>query len=338
MTVTVNDPLATPTGSVTLSVDGGAAMTQTLSAGSATFTLVSPSIGFHSLSASYTQTGFLPSSSTSTLVVNPPPALTIPVYQPGSLSSSSYEGNTASTALSSSQDPWNPAVSYQDWYTVTLVAGEIYTISLETTGDSFLSLQDSSGTQIAWNDDAGLSSLGSPLAAQIVFTPTVTGVYTIICSTGALAAGSPLNYTLVIPLPVVPESTTTSISSTLVATHNANVTVTVSAASGTPTGSVTLSVDGGPGMTQTLSGGSTTFSLTGLAFGLHTLKATYAGVPAFLPSSSSDTLSIGIPNSRLAPPADRKGELPARFACELPFERGRLCSTRSRDFPRFFAG
>jgi len=338
VTVAVSDPSATPTGSVTLSVDGGPNMTQTLASGSTIFTVPGLGIGTHTLSASYpTQPGFAASSSTSTVVINPPLALTIPVSMLGSLSVSSYKGNAASTALSFSQDAWNPSASFQDWYTVTLSAGETYTISVETTGDSFLSIQNSSGTQIAWNDDAGLSMLGSPLASQIVFTPTSTGVYTIIVSTGALSAGSPLSYTLTIPLPLVSESTTTIISSVPGALHAATVTVKVTAASGTPTGSVTLSVDGGPGTTHMLSGGSTTFSLTGLSFGIHTLSASYSGASGFLSSSSSGSLILGIPNAKLAPPAGLNREFlalevsrPALQRCPAD-ERRRSCSIGCRD-------
>src|SRR5438270_8859742 len=48
-----------PTGSVTLTVDGGAPLTQPLSAGSATFTMTTPAAGSHTLVANYAaQNGF----------------------------------------------------------------------------------------------------------------------------------------------------------------------------------------------------------------------------------------------------------------------------------------
>lgn len=62
---------AVPTGSITLTVDGGAPLTQTLSAGSATFTLTTPAAGSHALVANYAAQGpFLGSTANGTLVVN----------------------------------------------------------------------------------------------------------------------------------------------------------------------------------------------------------------------------------------------------------------------------
>jgi hypothetical protein len=313
-TVTVSDAVAIPAGSVTLSVDGGPGITQALSNGSTTFSLPLK-IGIHALSAVYIpQAGFLPSSGTSSVVVDSPPYLIVPVSQAGSLSASSYRGNAASTALSHGQSAWNPAISYQDWYIVTLEANFTYTISIYTTGDSFLSIQDSSGNQIAWNDDAGLSSLGSPLASQVVFTPSSTDVYTIICSTGPLSPTTPLSYVLTIPEPIVPVSTTTSIDAPPGTPWGATVTVTVTALSETPTGSVNLSVDGGPAITQPLVNGSTTFTLIGLSVGIHSLDASYPGALGFLPSSGTGTLVIGLPNSRLGPLPGLDGHRPTRFA------------------------
>jgi hypothetical protein len=81
VTVTVSSTAITsPTGSVSLSVDGGTAITQTLSAGSTIFTLPSLSATTHSLSASYTPQGlFLASSNTGTLLVNQAPSTTTTV-------------------------------------------------------------------------------------------------------------------------------------------------------------------------------------------------------------------------------------------------------------------
>ncbi|WP_175484940.1 M10 family metallopeptidase [Jannaschia pohangensis] len=75
-------------------------------------------------------------------------------------------GDTFRGTLSNSSD--------EDWIAVTLTAGETYAISMTgiTLSDPFLSLYDSSGTQLlAFNDDfAGLNS-------QITFTATTTGTY-----------------------------------------------------------------------------------------------------------------------------------------------------------------
>jgi hypothetical protein len=72
VTVTVSSTAGTPTGDVSLSVDGGGAVMQPLSNGSAIFTIVSPDEGDHSLSALYTAQGnFDASSGVGTLTVAP---------------------------------------------------------------------------------------------------------------------------------------------------------------------------------------------------------------------------------------------------------------------------
>jgi FtsP/CotA-like multicopper oxidase with cupredoxin domain len=70
VTVTVTSAGGTVTGNVTLTVDGGAPITQALSGGSAPFTLVLPGVGNHLLVANFAaQNGFAASSTTGTLVV-----------------------------------------------------------------------------------------------------------------------------------------------------------------------------------------------------------------------------------------------------------------------------
>ena len=73
VTVMVTSSAGTPIGSVALSVDGGAPITQALVNGSTIFTLTSPAAGDHDLSATYPGQGndFGASSATGTLHVNP---------------------------------------------------------------------------------------------------------------------------------------------------------------------------------------------------------------------------------------------------------------------------
>ncbi len=74
VTVNVVSAAGTVTGNVTLSVDGGAPITLPLTNGSAVFTLTTPAVGTHSLSASYAaQPPFAASSATGSLVVSPAP-------------------------------------------------------------------------------------------------------------------------------------------------------------------------------------------------------------------------------------------------------------------------
>src|SRR5690349_20199012 len=76
ITVSVTQGTGTlaPTGSVTLTVDGGAQLTGLLNAGSVTFTLPAPAAGSHALVANYAaQNGFQTSTANGTLLVNPAP-------------------------------------------------------------------------------------------------------------------------------------------------------------------------------------------------------------------------------------------------------------------------
>jgi FtsP/CotA-like multicopper oxidase with cupredoxin domain len=74
VTVTVTSAGGTVTGNVTLSVDGGAPISQALAGGSTIFTLTTPAVGTHTLAASYLAQGiFAASSATGTLVVNQAP-------------------------------------------------------------------------------------------------------------------------------------------------------------------------------------------------------------------------------------------------------------------------
>ena len=90
--------------------------------------------------------------------------------------------------------------------------------------------------------------------------------------------------------------TNTSISAPVI-TYGADglVTVTVGpqdASAGTPSGSVTLSVDGGTAVSQTLVNGSTAFTISIPGAGDHTLSATYAAQNNFLGSSATGSLHV----------------------------------------------
>ena len=72
--VNVTSTAATVTGDVSLAVNGGTPITQPLSAGSSTFILSGLAAGAYTLDVNFPlQGGFLPSSATATLVVNPAP-------------------------------------------------------------------------------------------------------------------------------------------------------------------------------------------------------------------------------------------------------------------------
>jgi len=80
-------------------------------------------------------------------------------------------GSSSSGRIETSDD--------HDWFKITLQAGTTYQLQATAAGtkgslyDPVLYLRDSSGTQLAYNDDASSSSLNS----LITYTPTSTGTY-----------------------------------------------------------------------------------------------------------------------------------------------------------------
>jgi Bacterial lectin/Bacterial Ig-like domain (group 3)/Abnormal spindle-like microcephaly-assoc'd, ASPM-SPD-2-Hydin len=76
--------------------------------------------------------------------------------------------------------------------------------------------------------------------------------------------------------------------------NSGSVGVTVSSGGGTPTGTVSLTVDGGSPITQPLSSGPATFTIPGLSAGIHQLLASYAPtVPSiFQASTQPGTLTV----------------------------------------------
>jgi serralysin len=83
---------------------------------------------------------------------------------------------TATIALGSSVDVTIDTLGDHDWYGVTLTAGTAYTIHTSSDGisgaDSFLTLREAGGAQVASDDDAGDGAY-----SLIGYTPSVTGTY-----------------------------------------------------------------------------------------------------------------------------------------------------------------
>jgi hypothetical protein len=93
--------------------------------------------------------------------------------------------------------------------------------------------------------------------------------------------------------PAATTATTTTISAPAVTLPaNGTVTVTVASTKATPTGSVSLSVDGGAAITQPLAAGAATFSVPSATAGTRTLTATYAGQGTFSASTATGTLVV----------------------------------------------
>ncbi|HUI67406.1 MAG TPA: Ig-like domain repeat protein [Nitrospirota bacterium] len=257
VTVNVTSGTLAVTGNVSLIEDGGTAMTLPLSNGSASFTIPIPGVGSHTLSASYAAQGnFGASSNTGILTVNPAPT------------------STSITA---------PAIAFGANGTVTVTVSSGI---LMPTGNVYLTV------------DGGTPMLGSvTITGTATFTITSPGygthaLYATYAAQGNFGASSATG-----SLTVGGASTTTTISPPATVTYGASgsVTVTVSSGSGTPGGSVTLSMDGVLITTPTgqgLSGGSATITIPSPSAGSHTLIASYAAQGDFGASSTTGTLIV----------------------------------------------
>jgi len=243
------------TGSVSLIVDSGAATTLTLSNGSASFTITSPGVSSHSLSASYAAQGnFAASSITGTLTVNPAPT---------------------TTTISA------PTIAYGANGSVTV---KVSSGTLSPTGNVYL-----------YVDGATTPMPGSITGTgQYTFTITNPSLGTHSLSASYLADGNFAASSATGQLTVGGSATTTTITQPATATYGAqaSVTVTVSSGSGTPTGSVSLSLDGTPLTGPGLVNGSTTFTFNSPGAGSHVLSASYSAQGNFAASSGTGNLIV----------------------------------------------
>lgn len=106
-------------------------------------------------------------------------------------------------------------------------------------------------------------------------------------------------------LTVNPIGTTTALAvsvNPIVYGQSAGLTATVAPSTGTttPTGTVTLTIDGGATQNATLSGGIATFTVTGLQGGSHSFSASYGGSTNFAASSTSANVSLTVSPAILA--------------------------------------
>lgn len=263
VTVLVSSASGTPTGNVSLSVDGGVATTKALNgSGSAAFLITAPSATTHSLTASYAaQPSFLASTASGNLTVNQAPTtmlMTAPTVSFGS------NGIVKVTVTSS----------------VPGVPLPIGNVSL---------VVDGSATPM----------LGALIASVATFTITqpIAGTHTLAASYPYPAGGNFGPSTASGTLNVGSGGTNITISSLPTITYGTNgvFTVTVSSPSGIPIGDVSLSdtISGATTtQTQTLSNGSTVFTISIPIVGLHNLVATYAAQGNFLGSTKSGTLTV----------------------------------------------
>ena len=137
-----------------------------------------------------------------------------------------------------------------------------------------------------------------PATGLIQWTPTAEGPFNVTVEAFNTAGSDIQSFTINVAQLSI---TTTTINAPSV-TYNAGgvVTVTVSSTLVAPTGNVSLTVDGGAALTQTLNtvsgsippSSSATFTITGLRAGTHTLNASFATQGSFAASAVNGSLDI----------------------------------------------
>ena len=262
----------TPTGNVTL-YDGSTALdTEVLSGGSATFTTSSLAVGTHSITAVYDgDSSFNGSTSTAlSQVVNPDGSATVVTssVNPSVFTQAVTFTATVTATAPGTGTPTGQVIFYDGTTAIdteTLNGGSAsYTTSALSVNSHSITVKYSGDTNFA----------GSTSAA---FTQTINqdGSTTVVSSSANPA--------------VVGQSVT------LTATVSA-----ISPGSGTPTGTVTF-YDGTTAIdTETLAGGTATFTTSSLALGNHSISAGYGGDTDFTTSTSA-TITVSI--TPVPPPA-----------------------------------
>jgi predicted small lipoprotein YifL len=266
VTVLVSSPTGTPSGNVTMSVDGGAAITQALTNGSSVFTITKPTAGSHTLSATYTAQGnFQGSANTGTITVGLG-ATTTTISAP----TVTYGVNGVATVLVTSPSGTPTGSVSLTW----------------DTGSSSLALSTSGSAPFTiTSPNAGSHALSASYAAQ--------GSFLASAATGTLTVNQA-------PTSMVMSAPTISFGA------NGIVTVTVtSPVPGVPlpVGNVSLYVDGSTTpILGALSSGVATFTIALPIAGTHTLSATYPNDPTsnFGSSSAIGTLNVGSGGTSIA--------------------------------------
>ena len=253
VTVNVSSGAGIPAGNVSLSVDGGAALSAALdAAGNASFSIAGLAAGSHSLSASYASQGsFAASSATGSLTVNP-----------------------AATSVGISA----PAITYNANGLVTVTVSSAAGVP---GGNVSLSVDGGAATSRALVNGATTFTITSPAAGNHTLSASYAAQGNFAASTGS---GT---------LTVNPAATSMTISApTISFGANGFVTVSVTSAAGVVIGNVSLAVDGALPVTQPLNNGSTTFTVFTPSVGNHNLIASYAVQGNFSSSGANGTLIV----------------------------------------------
>ena len=276
LTATITPPSSSgtsATGTVSFLVDGTVVGTTSVVSGSpstATLTVTTPSIGSHTVQATYNgDTNYYSATSAAVGIIV----------------------NKATTTLTVTPATTTPIANSSMLVTATLASSS--TSSITATGTVTFTLD---GSTVA------TSTLGGGTTATATITVPSTGTHAIQAiysgDTNYYAStANPVNITVAkttTTTVVTPSTTTPSLGSTLPIT----VTVTPSAVNTSlPTGTVTISVDGVATQAQTITSGNPSTAAATLAAmtpGTHTIAAAYSG-DTYYSSSSSASVTVTVP-------------------------------------------
>ena len=259
LTATVTATQGTPTGSITF-LDGTTSLgSATISGGVATIQVPTMTAGLHNLTAHYAGTSSLNPSASSNVVetVNAPAAA------------------TTATALTASPNPATTNQAITLTATVTTATGTpTGTVTFFDGGTSLGSGNISSGVASVQvpSFTAGLHNLTAQYTGTSSFNASASSVVTEIVNTPALIQTTTLIQTSANPI---------------VAGQSITLTATVTAASGTPTGTVSFLDGTTPLGTATIASGTASIQVPSLAVGSHSLTAQYVGTSTFGVSAST---------------------------------------------------
>jgi uncharacterized repeat protein (TIGR03803 family) len=146
------------------------------------------------------------------------------------------------------------------------------------------------------NSDSASVLSGTPVLTTAATTAFAPGSYPITAAQGTLAAA---NYTFLFAsgtLTITKAATASTLqlsAATIVAGSAETITVTVSsAATGTPTGTITF-LDGSTALVSApLANGQASFTTSAFAVGVHSLNASYSGDTNFAPSNGSASITV----------------------------------------------
>ena len=254
VTLMVTSPSGTPTGNVSLSVDGAPATSQPLNGSAqATFTIASPGAGPDSLSASYSG-NFNPSNATGSLNVNLSPTATSIT---SALTSATVTGQGYSVGVHVAAVA--PGAGTPTG-TVTVNDGSASCVAL---------LSGGSGSCTLTSMTAGMKTITAIYNSDGNYLSTsTTGAHTVnLAATGLIVSSS---------------ETPSTFGDSVILTASLSV---KTPGSGTPSGTISWTIDG------KAAGIGSTLTIATLAAGTDTVSATYSGDSNFI--GSSGTLANG---------------------------------------------